>query len=147
MASFCSRCIIRGLTKAALFFLNVLSQHPSLALQDMVKLLTPLVHNQPRLQNYSSEREFAYAARRWRDKVKALRIEMDKIPEGERTVDLGERGEEDWWEKLSDIVGVLEGRFEVVKRIVDEEFEGDWKEAVVAWGMFVDGRTRRQDLP
>jgi nuclear pore complex protein Nup85 len=72
---------------------------------------------------------------------------MDKIPEGERTVDLGERGEEDWWEKLSDIVGVLEGRFEVVKRIVDEEFEGDWKEAVVAWGMFVDGRTRRQDLP
>lgn len=138
---------MRGLTKAALFFLNVLSQHPSLALRDMVKLLTPLVTNQPRLQNYTSEREFAYAARRWRDKVKALRIEMDKIPERERSVDLGDRGEEDWWERLSDIVGILEGRFEVVKRIVDEEFAGDWKEAVVAWGMFVDGRTRRQDLP
>lgn len=138
---------MRGLTKAALFFLNVLSQHPSLALRDMVKLLAPLVTNQPRLQNYASEREFAYAARRWRDKVKALRIEMDKIPERERTVDLDDRGEEDWWEKLSDTVGVLEGRFEVVKRVVDEEFTGDWKEAVVAWGMFVDGRTRRQDLP
>lgn len=138
---------MRGLTKAAVFFLNVLSQHPSLALQDMTKLLIPLIMDQPRLQNFSSEREFAYAARRWKDKVKALRIEINKIPEAERTVDVGEAGEENWWAKLSDIVGVLEGRFDVVKTIVEEEFAGDWKEAVVAWGMFVEGRTRRQDLP
>jgi nuclear pore complex protein Nup85 len=72
---------------------------------------------------------------------------MDKIPEKERTVVIGQRGEEDWWEKLSDIVGILEGRFEIVKRIVDEEFTGDWKDAVVAYGMFVNGRMRRQDLP
>lgn len=138
---------MRGLIKAAVFFLDVLSQHPSFALRDMTKLLIPLVTSQPRLQNYSSEREFAYAARRWRDKVKALRIEMDKVPESERTTDVGEEGEEDWWARLSDIVGILEGRFEIIQRIVEEEFAGDWKEAVVAWGMFVDGRTRRENLP
>ncbi|KAF9444472.1 hypothetical protein P691DRAFT_677501 [Macrolepiota fuliginosa MF-IS2] len=141
------KCIVRGLTKATVFFLNVLSQHPSLALREMTKLLIPLITDQPRLQNFSSEREFAYAARRWRDKVKALRIEINKIPERERTVDVGETGEENWWARLSDIVGVLEGRFDVVRTIVEEEFGGDWKEAVVAWGMFVEGRTRRQDLP
>ncbi|KAF7770639.1 hypothetical protein Agabi119p4_6613 [Agaricus bisporus var. burnettii] len=144
--SYLVKCIVRGLTKAAVFFLDVLSKHPSFALRDMTKLITPLISSQPRLQNYSSEREFAYAARRWRDKVKALRVELNKIPEKERTVVIGER-DEDWWEKLSDIVGVLEGRFEVVKRIVDEEFTGDWKDAVVAYGMFVNGRMRRQDLP
>ena len=113
----------------------------------MVKLLKPLVIDQPRLQKFTSEREFAYAARRWRDKVKALRIELDKIPERERTIYLDVRGEEDWWEKLSDIIGLLEGRFEIVKRIIETELSGDWKEGVIAWGMFVDGRTRRQNLP
>jgi len=112
----------------------------------MVKLLQPLVMNQPHLRNFTSEREFAFSAHQWQYQVKALRVEMDKIPERERTVHLGSKGREDWWEKLSDIVSLLEGESSVLKRIIKAELSGDWKEGVAAWGMFIDGRTRRQSL-
>jgi len=141
------RCILRSLTESSSCFLQVLECHPSLGLRDMVKLLQPLVMNQPHLRNFTSEREFVFAAHQWRNEIKALRVEMDKIPERERTVHLGSRGEEDWWEKLSDIVSLLEGESQVLKRIIKTELKGDWKEGVAAWGMFVDWRTRRQSLP
>jgi len=113
----------------------------------MVKLLQPLVMNQPHLRNFTSEREFVFAARQWRDQVKALRVEMDKIPERERTVHLDLRGGEDWWEKLSDIVSLLEGESQKFKQIIKTKFSGDWKEGVAAWSIFVDRRTRRESLP
>jgi len=141
------RCILRGLTGSSSCFLQVLERHPSLGLRDMVKLLQPLVMNQPHLRNFTSERKFVFAAHQWRDEVKALRVEMDKIPERERTVHLGSKGGEDWWEKLSDIVSLLEGESQVLRRIIKTELKGDWKEGVSAWGMFVDWRTRRQSLP
>ena len=81
------------------------------------------------------------AARKWKDKVKALRLDLDRVPESER-----EDGFENWWDHMSDIVGMLEGREEVVKRIC-LTLGGDWKEVCCAWGVFVDPRLRRQDLP
>ncbi|KAF9077929.1 Nup85 nucleoporin-domain-containing protein [Rhodocollybia butyracea] len=136
-----TRSILRGLSKASLFFLNTLLQHPSEDLQDLVKTLIPVVESQPRLPQFSAERDFAYASRKWKDKVKALRVEMDRIPEGSRFDDFY-----DWWEALSDIVSILEGRGEVVQRVC-EELGADWKEVCAAWGIFVDSRLRRQDLP
>lgn len=100
----------------------------------------PLIEQQPKLQDFSSERDFTLAIRRWRDQVKALRIDMDRVPESERFDDF-----ENWWERLSDIVGVLEGRRDVLTRVV-EELGGDWKEICIAWGIFVDPRMRRQEL-
>ena len=47
---------------------------------------------------------------------------------------------------MSDIVGVLEGRVEVLKRVCDD-LGADWKEVCVAWTIFVDPRLRRQELP
>ncbi|KAJ4470133.1 Nup85 nucleoporin-domain-containing protein, partial [Lentinula aciculospora] len=136
-----TRSTIRGLSKALLFFLNNLLQHPSEDLQDLIKILIPLVESHPRLPQYTTERDFAYSSRRWKDKVKALRMEMDRIPEESRFDELY-----DWWDPLSDVVGILEGRGEVIQRVC-EELGADWKEVCAAWGIFVDTRLRRQDLP
>ncbi|GLB43373.1 putative nup85 Nucleoporin [Lyophyllum shimeji] len=135
-----TRATLRGLTKASLFFLGILSRHPSQDLQALAESLAALIESQPRLQNYTAERDFAYASRRWRDKVKALRIEMDRVPEDERFDDF-----DNWWDRLSDMVGILEGRPEVIKRVCSE-LGSDWKEVIAAWGVFVDIRLRRQDL-
>jgi nuclear pore complex protein Nup85 len=73
--------------------------------------------------------------------VQALRIELDSVPENNR-----HDGIENWWDRLSDIVGVLEGRSEVIRRVC-EDLGTDWREASVSWGVFTDVRLRRQDLP
>ena len=121
--------------------MGVLERHPSEKLQRVTSTLIPLIELQPRLMNFTAERDFAYALRRWSDKVKALRIDMDRVPEDDRFDDF-----DNWWEKLSDIVGVLEGRSDIVQRVC-EDLGTDWKEVCVAWAVFVDPRMRRQDLP
>ncbi|KAF8074701.1 nucleoporin Nup85-like protein [Lyophyllum atratum] len=136
-----TRATLRGLSKASLFFFGILSEHPSEDLRSLAKALAILIESQPRLQNFTAERDFAYASRRWKDKVRALRIEMDRVPEENRYDDF-----DNWWDRLSDIVGILEGRVEVIKRVCSE-LGSDWKEVCAAWGVFVDIRLRRQDLP
>ena len=90
--------------------------------------------------NFSAERDFVYAHRRWRDKVKSIRVDMDHVPEEER-----HDGFENWWDRLSDLVGVLEGRGDVLRRVCGD-LGADWKEVLAAWGIFVDNRLRRLDL-
>ncbi|KAF4594037.1 hypothetical protein EYR40_008835 [Pleurotus pulmonarius] len=140
-----TRTILRGLSKASAFFLATLAQHPSPHLRTLAETLIPILTAQPLLRNFSSERDFTHAAHRWKDRVKGLRIEMDIVPEDER--DEGNSGDaENWWTRLSDIVGILEGRESVVLRVC-EDLGADWKEVCAAWGIFVDTRMRRQDLP
>ena len=136
-----NRTSLRGLSKASAFFLDVLEKHPSTYLQSLAQQLSPLLTNHPRLNHFSAERDFAVASRRWKDKVKTLRIELDRVPESER-----EDGFENWWDRFSDIVGILEGRSEVIKKVCTE-LGADWKEVCAVWGIFVDTRLRRQDLP
>jgi nuclear pore complex protein Nup85 len=100
-----------------------------------------LLQSQPHLQSFEAERDFAYASHRWKDKVKALRIELDSVSESDR-----HDGIENWWDRLSDIVGILEGRIEVIRRVC-EDLGADWREISVSWGVFADARLRRQDLP
>jgi nuclear pore complex protein Nup85 len=139
--SYFVRATLRGLSKATLFFLDILSRHPSEDLRRLSEELIPLIDSQPRLQNFTAGRDFAYASRRWNDKVKSLRLQLDRVPEGDR-----HDGFDNWWDRISDIVGVLEGREEVMQKICGD-IGGDWKEVAVAWGVFVDTRLRRLDLP
>lgn len=136
-----TRATFRGLSKASAFFLGVLSNHPSSNLQRIAKHLAPLLTNHPRLHQFNAERDFAIASRRWKDKVKTLRIELDRISEDDR-----DDGFDNWWDRLSDIVGILEGRQEVLKRVCND-LGADWKEVCIAWSIFVDPRIRRQELP
>jgi nuclear pore complex protein Nup85 len=99
------------------------------------------VGSQPRILNFKTEREFVYASRRWNDKVKAIRIDMDRIPESKRSDDFS-----NWWDRLSDIVAVLEGRGDIISRVCDE-LGADWKDIVAASCIFVDPRARRAALP
>ncbi|KAI0832142.1 Nup85 nucleoporin-domain-containing protein [Trametes gibbosa] len=136
-----TRTVLRGLSKASAFFLDVLNTHPSSYLQQLAPQLSPLLTSHPRLHHFSAEKDFAIASRRWKDKVKTLRLELDRVPESER-----DDGFENWWDRFSDIVGTLEGRGDVIKRVC-VELDADWKEVCSAWGIFVDTRLRRQDLP
>ncbi len=124
-----------------MFFFKTLSQHESDSLRDLTKILIPLVDSQPRLSAYNTEKDFVHASRRWKEKIQALRVEMDRIPEEEREDDF-----DNWWDRLSDIVGILEGRGDVLQRVCDE-LGCDWKEVCAAWGVFINTRLRRQDLP
>lgn len=132
---------MRGHSKAATFFLGALSNHPSANLQRLAQSVSPLLRNQPRLQNFDAERDFAYASHRWKERVKNIRIDLDDVPESDR-----QDGFEDWWDRFSDMIGVLEGRGEVIQKVC-EDLGADWREVCVAWGIFVDNRLRRQDLP
>ena len=107
----------------------------------MAQQLSPLLTKHPRLRDFDRERDFAVASRRWHDKVKTLRIELDRVPESER-----DDGFENWWDRLSDIVGILEGRPDIVKKVC-ADLGADWKEVCAAWGIFVDTRLQRRDLP
>ncbi|KAH7905644.1 nucleoporin Nup85-like protein [Hygrophoropsis aurantiaca] len=135
------RATLRGLSKAATFFLGTLSRHSSNNLRRLSAQISPLLVSQPRLQDFSVERDFAYASHRWKDKIKVLRIELDGIPEADRQDEF-----ENWWDRLSDLVGILEGRGEIIQKVC-EDLGADWKEVCVAWGVFADTRLRRQDLP
>jgi nuclear pore complex protein Nup85 len=133
--------MLRGLTKASVFFLDTLSQHDSESLQYVAGRLVPLLEGRPRPQQFPSEREFAHALRRWSDKVRTLRVEMDSIPESERQDEF-----ENWWDRASDLVGILEGRGSVLIRVC-ADLGADWKEVCAAWGVFVEPRLKRQALP
>jgi nuclear pore complex protein Nup85 len=138
------RTALRGLTKATVFFLKLLcSSHPSSYLQSLSDSLVPILEDQPRLHQFKTEREFTLAHHRWKNQVKALRVELHHVPEDEET---RFDGWDNWWDRLSDIVAILEGREEVLMRVI-QDVGGGWKEVCAAWGIFVDPRLRRQELP
>ncbi|PCH44067.1 hypothetical protein WOLCODRAFT_76869 [Wolfiporia cocos MD-104 SS10] len=135
------RLVMRDFSHIAAVFVRMLARHPSPFVQDLSARLVPIVSSHPRLREFNSEREFVIKLRRWRDNVKTLRFELDRVPEEER-----EDSTADWWEWFSDIVGVLEGREEVVRRVC-EELRTGWKELLAVLCMFVETRMQRTDLP
>ena len=75
--------------------------------------------------------------------MKAFRVELHHVPEDDET-----RFDsfDNWWDRLSDLVAILEGREDVLMKVI-RDLGGGWKEVVAAWGVFVDPRLRRQELP
>jgi nuclear pore complex protein Nup85 len=118
-----------------------MARHPSSHVQHLSSRLAPLLESQPRLQHFSLERDYTAAARKWKDQVRILRLELDRVPEGARDDTF-----ENWWNWMSDIVGILEGRADVLKRVCFE-LGADWKEVCAAWTVFINARIRRSDLP
>jgi len=135
------RSVLRGFSKAPVFLLETLSRHSSEYLQSVAQHLSPLLSSHPRIVQFSSERDFVVALRRWKEKVKTLRLELDRVPEDAREDDY-----ENWWKPFSNIVGVLEGRPEIIQSICID-LNADWKEVCAVWSIFVNHRLRRQDLP
>lgn len=115
--------------------------HPSENLQRIADKLIEVLDRHPRQRNFNTEKEFFTTSRRWRDKVKIMRIELDRVPENDRS-----DGFENWWENLSDLLGILEGRKEVIQRLC-VDLGGTWKEIVSVYGVWVDVGLRRSELP
>jgi nuclear pore complex protein Nup85 len=138
---FSYRSVMRGFSKASVFLLETLSRHPSEHLQSVAQHLAPLLSSHPRIVQFTSERDFVVALRRWKEKVKTLRLELDRVPEDAREDDF-----ENWWKSFSNIVGILEGRSEIIQSICID-LNADWKEVCAVWSIFVNHRLRRQDLP
>ncbi|KZT25118.1 hypothetical protein NEOLEDRAFT_1178543 [Neolentinus lepideus HHB14362 ss-1] len=136
-----TRAIIRGLTKASIFFLEVLSRHPSSALQELSQKLVPLLQSHPQVRDHASIAEFSRALSKWKENIRALRLEMGSIPESDR-----DDGFENWWDRMSDILSILEGRFSVLKHVC-QELGADWKEICAAYATLVHPTLSRSDLP
>jgi nuclear pore complex protein Nup85 len=136
-----TRTTLRGLQTATEFFLESLMRHPSKHVQMSATRLIPLIKDQPRAHQASTEKEFKVARRKWSDRVKLARIEFDRVPEAER-----DDGFENWWNWMSSILGVLEGREEVLIRVCNE-IGAEWKDIVAAWTIFKEPDATRMDLP
>lgn len=132
---------IRGLVKLSVFFLRSLESHPSENLQRIGKRLVDLLEKHPRQKHVNTEQEFHSNSRRWRDRVRSLRIELDRVPEDDRN-----DGFENWWDNVSDLIGVMEGREEVLQRAC-VALGGGWKDIVCAHGVWTDIGLRRSELP
>ena len=94
-----------------------------------------------RQKDYFTEKDFMASSRRWREKVMALRIELDRVPENDRR-----DGFENWWDNISDLLGIMEGREDVLERLCID-LGGSWKEMICAYGIWVDVGLRRSELP
>lgn len=132
---------MRGLTKAATFFLQSLKEHPSEQARHISSLLVPILSKHPRLQNYDSKVKYAKAWHSWKEEVKTVRVALDRIPTSSR-----QKSTDDWWTPLSDMVGILEGQDEVVVRVC-KELGADWKELCAVWCIFVEPGLKRGLLP
>ncbi|PAV19573.1 hypothetical protein PNOK_0450700 [Pyrrhoderma noxium] len=139
--SYIIRATLRGLLKSSIFFLSCLSNHPSSSLQLLAEKLVDLLNYHPRLKNFNTEKEFSVSSRRWRERAKALRIDLDRVPEDDR-----DDGFENWWDNVSDLLGILEGRSDILQRVC-MDIGGGWKEYICAYGVWVDVSMRRSDLP
>ncbi|EPQ56724.1 hypothetical protein GLOTRDRAFT_75564 [Gloeophyllum trabeum ATCC 11539] len=136
-----TRAVLRGLTKASIFFLECLSRHPSTFLQELSQKLIPLVQSHPRVRDYTSLHEFMRASPRWKEKIRALRVEMGLVPDDAR-----DDGFENWWDRFSDILSIMEGRVDVIKHVC-KELDGDWKEICAVYAIFVQPTLHRTELP
>ena len=103
--------------------------------------MVELLDKHPRQKHFNTEHEFFTNSRRWRDRVRSLRIELDRVPEDDRN-----DGFENWWDNVSDIIGVMEGREDVLQRVC-VALGGSWKDIVCAHGVWADIRLRRGELP
>ena len=110
-------------------------------MQLLAEKLVDLLNYHPRLKNFNTEKEFSVSSRRWRERAKALRIDLDRVPEDDR-----DDGFENWWDNVSDLLGILEGRSDILQRVC-MDIGGGWKEYICAYGVWVDVSMRRSDLP
>lgn len=127
--------------KLSIFFLRALENHPSENLQRIGRRLVDLLDKHPRQKHFGTEDEFSKHSRRWRERIKSLRIEIDRVPEDDRNDKY-----ENWWDNVSDIVGVMEGREEILQRVCTS-LGGTWKDIVCAYGVWINVGLRRSELP
>ena len=82
---------------------------------DECKTLFPYSVPNQNCRAFEAKRKFAYTSHRWKERVKALCIELDDVPVSDRWDD-----HEDWWARFSDIISILKGRVDIIPRVCEE---------------------------
>lgn len=135
-SQFLSSCILRGLTRAAVVFLENLKRHPSKTLVQHSETLLSFLNTHPRSTKFTTEHDFFDAWRQWKSRVVAFRKRLEKLSEEEN---------EDWLPWILEIVQIMEGDKAMIKRYCESYDEG-WKEAICVWGVWVDVGLRRHHI-
>lgn len=158
------RCILRAHLLSASALLSLVASHPSPVVQSLAALPLDLLRTFPRSTAFKDEREFLLRLRDWRVQARSATLEAEALfgeaksdPEigqlmraelyGEELTAVagGEDGEEerlDWENGFRGLLELMEGK---EKRVLDES--EDWREALGAWGVWVNAGGRREDLP
>ncbi|KZT07396.1 uncharacterized protein LAESUDRAFT_677822 [Laetiporus sulphureus 93-53] len=135
-----TRAVLRGLTETCTIFLDRLQSHPLFALRELAALLSRLLNERPRMLKSATDKEFIINTRRWKHRFQELRIKLGRVAEQDR-----DDGFDNWWERLNEITGVLEGRQQVMKRVCSN-LGLDWKERVILYCIHVNPRLHRDTL-
>jgi len=98
--------------------------------------LSILLKSHPRSTRYSTEHDFFVAWRHWKNRVVALRKQMDQVSDEEGG---------NWLPWMLEIVRIMEGDKSTAKRHCQYYTEG-WKEALCVWGVWVDVGLRRHHI-
>lgn len=124
---------MRGLTRAAVAFVEGLKRHPSSLMCQQVEPLIDLLTSHPRSMSYSTEHEFFSARRQWKPRVLAFKKKLGSLSDEEGG---------DWLPWIREIIHILEGDEATIKGFCESYPEG-WKEAICIWGVWVDVGLRR----
>lgn len=129
-----TRCVLRAHLPIVSSYLEVLATaHSSPTVRQLAEIPRALVDSFPRSITFQTEREFLNKARDWRRSAKDAAVEFAELA--------GAGAQDDDEEGLKELMELLLGNEEVIL-----ERSEDWKEAVAAWGVWVNPGLRRDDL-
>lgn len=135
-------CVLRGLDQTALLALEKLNNHPSHSFRKFLAQTSKLVLSMPRSTQFALEPEFAAQRHAWTLKVQSQFHLLDhtmKQMQDEAQVDSDERNFIQV--NLGNLFLVLLGDQEKIMEMSD-----DWRDALGAWGLYVDPSLKRTDL-
>lgn len=148
-STFRTRCILRGHLLSVIALLQLIQTHKSPFLQSLVKLPISLLESFPRSTQFTSESLFLSSVTKWKQSLKRTIVEIENLFSSnafETDSNLGgDKNEEerlDWEAGFRCLIELIEGR---EKRIL--EASEDWREALGAWGIWVNPGGRREGLP
>ena len=121
--------------------LALVQTHPSPTLQQLASLAIAQLDSFPRSTKFAAEARFLSTLASWRAKAKAATRQVEELfaqLEGE----LGADEAEDWAVGFRGLFELMEGREGRVLEVTE-----DWREALGAWGVWINPGGRREDLP
>ena len=134
------RCTIRGFLQIVSRFLGILgSKHPSPRLQQLCAMMVPILETYPSSEDFTHDREFFAAIRQVNNRLTAVRKELDRTPDHDRS--------QGWYDDFSDIIGILQGNKDTVSRVCSEGDGAGWLELICVWGVWIHPGLTRDELP
>ena len=121
--------------------LALVKTHPSSTLQHLATIAIDQLESFPRSTKFAAESRFLSTLSSWSVKAKAASRRADELL-GQLERELGPDQAEDWAMGFKGLFELMEGKEARVLEVTE-----DWREALGAWGVWVNPAGRREDLP